>query len=384
VADGAPSPSRTVLEDALLGTRLVEAHRLLPGAALAAAVVVAATFGAEALGRAFGAAEGRSPVPAATVAVLLGLVVANTLGVAPPFRPGLDFCVRKVLRLGIVLVGVRLSLAEVLGKGGAAIPAVAASVAAGIAVALLLARRLGVSSRLGILAAASTAICGVTAALAVAPVVDAEEREVAYTVACVTLYGLLGMLLYPFAAHALFGGDPAAAGLFLGTSIHETAQVTGAALAYRESFGAPAAFDAAVVTKLVRNSSLVAVVPVLGWLHARGAAAGRRGAPLARLFPLFVLGFLAMSILRTAGDAGASGGGSAFGLLAAADWNALVGRLVGAATEVCLPAAMAALGLGIRLSSLRDLGPRPLLLGAGAAVAVGLVALAAAAIAMRV
>ena len=133
-----------------------------------------------------------------------GAAPPSTVGVAPAFRPGLDCCVKKVLRLGIVLVGLRLSLLDLGRAGAAAVPAVVLCVAAGILVSLFLARRLGVSPRLGLLAAASTAICGVTAALAVAPVVDAEEREVAYTVGCVTLYGLLGMLLYPLAAHALY------------------------------------------------------------------------------------------------------------------------------------------------------------------------------------
>ena len=225
---------------------------------------------------------------------------------------------------------------------------------------------------------ASTGICGVTAALAVAPVVDAEEREVAYTVGCVTLYGLLGMLLYPYAAHALFGQAPDAAGLFLGTAIHETAQVTGAALAYKDAWAAPQAFDMAMVTKLFRNATLVAVVPALGWIHARGAGGTGKRTPLARLFPVFVLGFLGMAVLRTVGDGALADPGAALGPFDARDWNELTGGIESLATAVCLPMAMAALGLGIRLGALRDLGLKPLLLGAGAATAVGLAALASA------
>src|SRR4030095_12398950 len=100
----------------------------------------------------------------------LGLVVANTIGTATIFRPGLAFSVRSLLRLGIILVGVRLSFFDVVKLGAWGIPVVAIIVAVALVTATTLARSLGVSDRLGILAAASTAICGVTAALSVGPV----------------------------------------------------------------------------------------------------------------------------------------------------------------------------------------------------------------------
>lgn len=374
----ATGPRPTALEEALLGVSWRETPRLLPGVLLAGAVTAAASWGAGLAGSA--AASGRSPVPAATLAVLVGLVLANATGVAAPFRPGLDFCVRKVLRLGIVLVGVRLSLLDVARSGGTAIPVVAALVVLALLVSDWLARLLGVSHRLGTLAAASTAICGVTATLAVAPAIEAEEREVAYTVANVTLYGLLGMLAYPFVAHALLGADPAAAGIFLGTAIHDTSQVTGAALTYRDAFGDGAAMDAALVTKLVRNTFLVAVVPVLALLHARRTGGEGRRVPLGKLFPLFVLGFLAMALLRTAGDAGLEGGGTrALGVLDAQGWTSLTAGLEGFGTRVCLVAAMAALGLTTRFAALRELGWRPLVLGAASATVVAAAALGLAA-----
>jgi uncharacterized integral membrane protein (TIGR00698 family) len=381
VSEGAPA-RKSFLEDALLGVPFREAHRLLPGVALAAAVVAGAAWGAAQIGA--HVASKKSPVAGPTLAILLGLLLVNTVGVAALFKPGLDFCVKKVLRLGIVLVGIRLSFLDVARAGVAAIPAVFLLIVLAILFSAWLARRLGVSERLGVLAAASTAICGVTATLAVAPAVDAEDREVAYTVANVTLYGILGMLLYPFLAHALFADAPAAAGLFLGTSIHETAQVTGAALAYRSTFGDAAAMDAAVVAKLVRNTFLVAVVPFLAMRHARRTGGAGKRVALAKLFPVFVLGFLAMAILRSVGDAGLDGtGGLAFGRWDGDGWKALTGGISHAGTEYGLGAAMAALGLTTRFGTLRDMGVRPLLLGAGAATAVAAAALAMAAVIAR-
>jgi uncharacterized integral membrane protein (TIGR00698 family) len=348
------------------------ARRLAPGVLLAAAVVAAASWLADRGGAAWMAARGtggKSPIPAATVAVILGILLANTLGTPRAAREGIVFCVKVLLRWGIVCVGIRLSLGEVVAQGAAAAAAVVLVVAAALAVAPAVARALGLSARLGLLAAASTAICGVTAALAVAPVVEAEEKETAYTVANVTLYGLLGMLLYPWAAHALLGGDPGAAGLLLGTAIHDTSQVAGAALSYRDLFGDEAAMKAALVAKLARNSLLVAVVPCVAWLHLRGGGAGGTRPPLSRLFPLFVLGFVAMALARTAGDA----------LLGeAAGWRSAVDGIAGAGTAALLPAAMAGVGLTTDLRDLRGLGLRPLWLGASVAVLVGAVAFGAA------
>ena len=329
------------------------ARAVLPGVALAGAVVAVSVALVK---------WAHVPLPSATIGVLLGVLVANAAGLGEAFRPGLDLCVKRILRLGIVLVGIKLSFVDVAGAGKAAIPVVLALVTLALLAGPLLARALGVSRRMGILAGASTAICGITATLAVAPVIDAEDREVAYTVANVTLCGLVGMLLYPYAAHALLGDHATAAGVFLGTSIHDTSQVTGAALAYRDAFGSEVAMKAAIVAKLVRNTTLVAVVPLLAWVHARSAAGEGKRVPLKGLFPLFVLGFLGMAIVRTVGDAS--------GYVDPESWKMFIDRVSFAGTEVCLALALAALGLSTRFSVFRDLGPRPLVLGVAAAIVV--------------
>ena len=239
-----------------------------------------------------------SPISGIMVAILLGMAVANTVAVPRLFRPGLDFAMKKVLRLGIILVGIRLSAFDVVALGALAVPVVATIVVVALVVTPAFARRVGVSEGFGTLTAAATAICGVTAALAVAPVIEADDREVAYTVANVTLFGALAMFVDPYLAHALFGGTSASVGLFLGTGIHDTSQVMGAALSYKELFHDERALKVATVTKLTRNLFLAAVVPVLAFLHARRPAARHRQAARPRSrrsLPLFVLGFLAMA-----------------------------------------------------------------------------------------
>ncbi len=359
----------------------------LPGLLLAMLTMLAAGVAADHLGRALlaaqGLAGGKSPLSEISLSVLLGLLVANTVGVPEACQPGLKLAVKTMLRLGIVLVGIRLSFLEALRLGAAGIPLVMTILATGLAASTWLARRLALSLRLGLLAAASTAICGVTAALAVGSAIEADDDEVAYTVANVTLFGLAAMLVYPYLAHAVFAGRSASVGLFLGTAIHDTAQVVGAALSYRELYADPRAFDIATVTKLTRNVFLVAVVPLLAWHHARsGQSPGGEAREVRALdhFPGFVLAFLGMALLRTIGDLGTSDGGPAFGLLPPGTWKAAIDALGSTASNLALGTAMAAVGLTTRLASLRKLGLRPFWVGLGSALSVGAVALVAAGI----
>jgi uncharacterized integral membrane protein (TIGR00698 family) len=374
-------PEPSAWEKALLGVRWVQFPLLLPGllAALGVTLVaqqLAALLGTQLLRMQGLASPGRSsPVSAIALAVILGLLLSR-FAQARVLAPGLDFAVKKLLRLGIILLGLKLAIGDVLKVGAVGIPLVATVVAVGIAASLLLSRLLRVSRALGLLAAASTGICGITAALAVAPVLEADEKEVAYTVANVTLFGLAGMLLYPFLAHHLFAANAGAAGAFLGTAIHDTSQVIGAALSYEQMFSQAQVAQIATVTKLTRNSLLVVVVPLLALLHRR-MAAKERGAPvsLRGLFPLFVLGFLAAALLRSGGEATLASTGYAYGLWAAHAWGQMI-RLLGEQTPgVLLGLALASVGLSTRLSVLRVLGWAPLLLGLVAALSVSLSAL---------
>ena len=378
-------PPRLAL--ALLGARWSALPSLLPGIALAAAVMLAAQrlavwLGAGALRLQGIDPAGRpSPVSGIMVAVVLGMILANSLRIPKAFTPGLGFAMRKLLRLGIILVGIRLSLLDVFALGAIAVPLVAAIVVAALVITTAFARRVGVSDNLGTLAAASTAICGVTAALAVAPAIEADDREVAYTLANVTLFGALSMFCDPYLAHALLGKTSAAVGLFLGTGIHDTSQVMGAALSYRELFRDEVALQVATVTKLTRNLFLAAVVPALAYLHARRRGArGAGSVRLAGLFPLFVAGFVAMAAFRSAGDAMLARGGLAWGVWGASAWAALVKAAGEGASGLALGTAMAGVGLTTRFSALRGLGAKPFYVGAVSATVVGALALLLAAV----
>ncbi|HVR44111.1 MAG TPA: putative sulfate exporter family transporter [Thermoanaerobaculia bacterium] len=354
--------------------------RLLPGLLVVIAVTLAATVLAGVIGAWMlqiqgldSAAAKGNPISPVTVAIVLGLLVASTIAPRPALKPGYELAVKHFLRVGIVLVGIRLSLVDVLQLGAIGIPFVAAIIVSAVLLARWAARRLGVSEKLGLLTAAATSICGVTAALATAPAIEADETEVAYAVANTTLFGMVAMLLYPWLAHAVFAGQSVGAGLFLGTSIHDTSQVLGAALAYQQMFADEIAFKAATVTKLTRNLFIIVVVPLLGWIATRRRPVGS-GAPrasLASLVPLFVIGFVAMAVVRTIGDLTLARSGVALGVVDGDAWRAATRWIGEVASGWLLTTAMAAVGLSTRFAMFRRLGARPLWLGGIVAIAVG-------------
>ncbi len=358
------------IERALFGAPLADLPRLLPGVALAATVMLLSGWLAGLSGAAILRMQGidpagkASPVSGIIVAILVGIVIANVLRLGPFFRRGFEFSIRKVLRLGIILVGLRLSFLDVVKLGAWGIPMIAAIITTALVVTVFLARRLGVTDRLGILTAAATAICGVTATVAVAPVIEADDQEVAYTIANVTLFGILAMFLYPWLAHALYATVPTSAGLFLGTAIHETSQVMGAALSYKELFNDDVAFKVATITKLTRNVFLIAVIPALGWFHARRAGTAGAKLSIVKLFPVFVLGFLAAALIRSTGEGTLASGGLAFGVWDAAAWKATIATVGEKWSFWALGTAMAAVGLTTDLKVFRTLGLRPVYLGA--------------------
>ena len=241
------------------------------------------------------------------MAILLGILVNNLFKLPEVLRPGIKFSVVRILRLGIVLLGIRLSIVEAGAIGLKALPVIIGTVVAAIAIVTYVSRRVGLTDRLGTLIGVGTSICGATAIVAMSPTIGAHDDETAYAVACITLFGVAAMLAYPFAAHWLFGGDPLRAGMFLGTAVHETAQVAGAGLVYQEAFGDPKALDVATVTKLVRNLSMLLVIPIMAVFYHRRSTEGGAAPKWYTMIPLFIVGFAAMSLLRTARRHGRAG-----------------------------------------------------------------------------
>lgn len=354
---------------------------VVPGVVAALIVMETGFWLADQIGHAILAAQGltgSSPLSGVPVAIVLGLLLRNTLSLPPMLAPGLKFSTTTILRAGIILVGIRLSVFDVLKLGLAGLPVVLAAITTGLAFVTWFNQRLGLPPRLGTLVAAGTSICGVTAIVSVAPAIEADEREVAYAVANVVAFGLFGMLTYPYLAHAVLHRSETI-GLFLGTAVHDTSQVVGAALTYKQVYGDDVVLRVATVTKLTRNIFLAAVIPLLTWLHLRAMpahASGRKTVSWRTLVPGFVLGFLGMAVARSIGDATLGSGGAAFGLWDARAWSALTNQIGDLwASHILLGTAMAAVGLNTNFAVFQGMGLKPFAVGFAGAAVVGTVGL---------
>jgi uncharacterized integral membrane protein (TIGR00698 family) len=308
----------------------------------------------------------KSPISAIMMAILLGILIRNTMSLPASLQPGIRFGLVRILRLGIVLLGIRLSLGEMGAIGLKSLPVIVGTVLAALLIVTYFSRKLGLSGRLGTLIAVGTSICGATAIVATAPALGAHDDEVSYSVACVTLFGVIAMLAYPFVAHRIFAADPFASGLFLGTAVHETAQVAGAGLVYQQFYNDPQALDVATVTKLVRNLGMLVIIPLMSIIYHRNAAEAGNVPKWWAMIPLFVVGFAAMSLFRTIGDQGEL----AFGFIQPDQWHATV-FYTRKMAEICLAIAMASVGLGTSIKALKSIGMKPLAVGLFSALLVG-------------
>jgi uncharacterized integral membrane protein (TIGR00698 family) len=360
---------------------------VIPGTLTAIAVMLLSLVAARYLGAFFKAQFNlhSSPVSTFLLAIILGMILRNVIPFPKIFEPGFKFCVAKLLRLGIIFLGIRLSILAIVKIGLVAVIVVVICITAGIVLASLYARIFKVSNRLGTLIAAGTAICGVSAIVATAPTIGAREEETAYAISTITIFGLLATLVYPYITELVLRLNLGQAGIFLGTAVHDTSQVTGAAFIYDQIWNREVS-RIAITTKLVRNTFMMAVIPILSVLYARrnnadqGAADPAGGSTSAagkvnvlKLFPTFVLGFLAFAIFRSIGDVFAGGESGRFLFWGSpGSWTAFYSGVKDAATYL-LSIAIAAAGLSTLFSKLKQLTIKPFLIGLMAAVSVGLI-----------
>lgn len=374
-----PMRKMNALEKNLLGVAVNKVPSLLPGLLAAALLAWLSIWLSKYIGVTVMGFE-KTPISAVMMAILLGLIINNTIPLPASLKSGFRFAVKKVLRLGIILLGIRLSVFDVFKLGALGVPIVLLCILGALFVATRLNKWLKLPERLGTLIAVGTSICGVSAIVATGPAIDAKDEEVAYAVAVITIFGILATLVYPYAAHAIFAGDPVKAGLFLGTSIHDTSQVTGAAVVFSDVFSLPRGLDVATVTKLVRNVFMAAVIPFMSFYYTRrmagrGEFVGKK-VSIGKLLPLFVFGFLAFAALRSIGDAGVNAGVNAFGLWDSAAWKDIYSFVKQWAVNL-LVLALAGVGLSTSFRTFKGLGIKPFVVGLGAALMVGVVSFVA-------
>ena len=310
----------------------------------------------------------KSPISTVLIAILLGILMGNAFTPRPGMMVGLDFTQQYILKLGIIFLGIRLSFEELIKFGSIAIPLIVICIVGVLILVKLLIKKVPISSKMSYLIAIGTSVCGATAIVATAPVINAKKSEVAYAIANITLFGVIAMIVYPYFAEWYFDNDSLKIGLFLGTSIHETSQVAAAGLIYDQQFNSPETLNVATVTKLIRNTFLVILIPLFAFLYNRGELKGQKYS-IFNIFPYFVLGFIGMIIVRNLGDQLYPAESNNHQI-----WVNLI-EYFKILTTVFLTMAMAAVGISINLSELKSMGYKPFVVGLIAAVTVGIISL---------
>lgn len=229
-------------------------------------------------------------------AILLGLLVANTVGVPEIFRAGVA-TYEFWLKAGIVLLGSRFLLGDVLKLGGASLALVLVEIAVAIAFMTFLGRVFGLKPKLTSLLAVGSAVCGVSAIIATKGAIDADDEDSSFAIAAILALGALALFTFPLVGHALHLSDQAY-GVWSGLAVDNTAEAAAAGALYSDAAG-----KLAVLTKTTRNALIGFVVLAYAFYWAsrgQAQAVGNKAAFLWRKFPKFVLGFLLISILATA------------------------------------------------------------------------------------
>ena len=329
-------------------TRALPALRALAPGVIAAAVIAAA---AKFLSEHYGA-------PVMLFALLLGIAM-NFLSADGPCAPGIAFSARTVLRWGVALLGLRITAGDIASLGWQPVAGVVLSVALTILVSIGVARLLGFRSTFGLLSGGATAICGASAARALAaamPPHPQREKALSFTVIGVSALSTLAMVLYPIVARSL-GLDEAQAGIFLGGTIHDVAQVVGAGYSMSTPTG-----DTATVVKLMRVAMLLPVIAITVALM-RAPSTEPQAARRPPMLPWFVAVFGGLVIVNSLG------------------W--VPGQLAAAGVSLSnwfLVVSIAAIGVKTQVKELMTVGLKPVLLMIGetvllAAIVLGLLSL---------
>ena len=356
---------------------------LVPGVALSAVTAAGGFAAASVLSTALAL-----PLSGIPVAILLGMGLKNTViggSSEALMKPGITFATKTILQGGIVAVAAKLSFVELLTAGTQGLPVVVGAISAGFLFIPLAGRAAGLSRELSLLLTAGTSICGVTAITALAPAIQAPHKDLAVAVANTVAFGTLGMLVYPYVFHELCAGNSEQVGLCLGVAIHDTSQVLGSAMSYRDTFDDEVALKVAAITKLTRNLGLAVAIPGLTYLHAKEKQQQQQqqqeqqlddktkpmviGDSISGLntfqkyVPTFLIAFIGMASLRSTGD-----------FLLGSDvevYKAAMDFIGNDVSKYALGTAMAGVGLSTSASSLKGVGWKPFAVGGSGALVVG-------------
>lgn len=327
---------------------------LLPGFALALAIAGLSRF-----------LESLLPVPligASVIALFIGMLINSIRTPGKRLAPGIRFTSKKVLKFAIILLGASLSIGVILQVGRLSLLVMCFTLFACFGAGWIVGRLLGLNWKLSNLISAGTGICGGSAIAALAPVIEADDTDIAYAMSATFLFDMAMILLFPVMGR-LMGLSDMAYGLWAGTAVNDTSSVVAAGYAYSEAAG-----DFSTMVKLTRTLSIIPVVLIFALVQMRlkrrelasgGTAGTGVSVRFSRMFPWFILGFVGLAILNSVGLVPAAVSGGAKEL-----------------SKFLMIAALAAIGLNTSLRELKKSGIAPMIHGFIISALVVIVAIA--------
>ncbi|WP_254871069.1 YeiH family protein [Bacillus sp. Marseille-Q1617] len=282
-------------------------------------------------------------------AILIGIIIRNTTDLPTSWQPGIQFTIKKLLKVAIVFLGVGLSLLEIMKIGQSALWIILISVTVGISVTYAVGKVLGIQTRLSLLIGIGTSICGATAISAVKGIIGAKENETAYALSTIVFFNLIAFISFPLIGH-LLGLSQVSFGIWAGTAVHDTSSAVAVGYSYGDQSG-----DVATTVKLARTLFLIPVMLLLPFMLKNETPST---SSLKQAFPWFVLMFLGVSVLHTIGVI-----------------PDIIEDMLKSLSKFMIIMVMAAVGLQVRLKDLSKLGFKPLLTGLIASITIAVISI---------
>ena len=294
------------------------------------------------------------------IAIILGMIVALFLPSRERVQPGIGFTAKKILQYAVVLLGFGMNLTVVVKTGVQSLPIIVATICTALIVAYILYKVLKMPEKISVLIGVGSSICGGSAIAATAPVIKANDEEIAQSISVIFLFNVLAALIFPTLGQIL-GLSELGFGLFAGTAVNDTSSVTAAAAAWDGMHPGHNTLDAATVVKLTRTLAIIPITLILAFYQGRKAKQSGASVSMGKIFPLFILGFIIASVITTIAQS----------LGVSAEFFAPFKTL----SKFMIVMAMAAIGLNTDIVKLVKTGGKPILMGFICWVAIAAVSL---------
>ena len=298
-------------------------------------------------------------IGSAVIAMFIGMALNRLLGSNRIFAPGIQFTSKKILKFAIILLGLSLNISTVLHVGRMSLTVMVFTLLTCFGGGYFIGKALGLNWKLSNLISAGTGICGGSAIAAIGPVIDADDKDIAFAMSSTFIFDMIMVALYPIMGMAL-GMSDIAFGIWAGTSVNDTASVVASGYAFSEMAG-----DFATMVKLTRTIAIIPTVLVFAFINTRikqkelKAQSGGKKVKITKIIPWFICGFLALAIINSVGIIPAG-----------------VSAVIKTASKFLMVSALAAIGLGTSITDFRKAGLKPMFYGITIDTLVTLTALA--------